>query len=135
MGSSHETVSSMGRLKQLPARLAALPPRLAPAPLVGRNPSIVLVDERSARRDAEQAWRKWYKTARWQKLRWSVLVRDLFTCCRCRRIEGNTSLLVADHVKPHRGDETMFWDAENLQCLCKPCHDRDKQAEERAGRW
>lgn len=125
----------MGRLKQLPARLAALPPRLAPAPLVGRNPSIVLVDERSARRDAEQAWRKWYKTARWQKLRWSVLVRDLFTCCRCRRIEGNTSLLVADHVKPHRGDEHLFWDDANIKAMCKACHDSIKQSEERAGRW
>lgn len=125
----------MGRLKQLPSRLNALAPRLAPAPIVGRNPNIVLVDERSARRDAEQAWRKWYKTSRWQKLRWSILERDMFTCKRCGRIEGETSLLVADHFTPHRGDEQLFWDEGNLQCLCKTCHDSAKQSEERAGRW
>lgn len=88
--------------------------------------------ERSRMRDATQPWRAWYKTARWQKLRWWVLVRDLFTCQRCKRVEGNTRLLVADHKQPHRGDERLFWDPENLQCLCKTCHDRVKQAEEQA---
>lgn len=123
----------MGRLKQLQPRLSALAPRLTAPPVA--HAGSVLGDQRSAQRDALLPWRKWYKTARWQKLRWSVLVRDLFTCRRCRRIESNTSLLVADHVAPHRGNEAMFWDAANLQCLCKPCHDRDKQAEERSGRW
>lgn len=89
--------------------------------------------QRSQRRDATQPWRAWYKTARWQKLRWSVLVRDLFTCQRpqCHRIEPNTSLLVADHKVAHRGDERLFWDETNLQCICKSCHDGDKQREER----
>lgn len=118
----------MGRLKALPARLTALQPRLsAPAPMDEA--------ERSRQRDAGQLWRKWYKTARWQRLRWSVLVRDLFTCRRCRRVEVVTSLLVADHIKPHRGDASLFWDDGNLQCLCKSCHDTFKQAEERAGLW
>ena len=39
---------------------------------------------------------------------------------------------VADHITPHRGDAAMFWDVGNAQCLCKPCHDRIKQREERA---
>lgn len=85
-------------------------------------------------RDATQPWRGWYKTARWQRLRWLVLVRDLFTCqmAGCGRIDPDTSKLVADHKAPHRGDERLFWDAGNLQCLCKPCHDRLKQSEERS---
>lgn len=37
---------------------------------------------------------------------------------------------VADHTKPHRGDEAIFFDANNLQSLCKPCHDAHKQAQE-----
>ena len=37
---------------------------------------------------------------------------------------------VADHITPHRGDEALFWDMCNGQCLCKRCHDRDKQREE-----
>lgn len=88
--------------------------------------------QRSRQRDAGQPWRAWYKTARWQKLRWSVLVRDLFTCRECGRIEADTSKLVADHKRAHRGDERKFWDPENLQCLCKPCHDKVKQAQEQA---
>lgn len=91
--------------------------------------------ERSRHRDVTQPWRAWYKTSRWQKLRWSVLVRDMFTCQRpqCGKLEANTSQLVADHKVPHRGDERLFWDEGNLQCICKQCHDRDKQREERRG--
>lgn len=86
---------------------------------------------RSRYRDETQAWRGWYKTGKWQRLRWSVLVRDHFTCRTCGSVETNTSQLVADHKTPHRGDEALFWDEDNLQCLCKTCHDTVKQREER----
>lgn len=81
-----------------------------------------------------EAWRGWYKLARWKRLRLAIFVRDLFTCQMegCGRIEGSTALLVCDHVKRHGGDERLFWDARNLQTLCKPCHDSRKQREERA---
>lgn len=84
-------------------------------------------------RDATVHWRRWYKTARWKDLRWTVLERDLFTCQRCGHVEGDTRLLVADHRRPHRGDEALFWAIGNLQCLCKGCHDGAKQSEERRG--
>ena len=80
-----------------------------------------------------KAGAQWYNTARWQKLRWSVLVRDLFTCQYCARLVSNTSKLVCDHVDPHRGDEAAFW-AGPFQCLCKPCHDSRKKREDRAVR-
>lgn len=92
-----------------------------------------------------------YGTAQWQRVRWHVLVRDDFTCrmcgwehelaqsCRALKaidrpdlIKGRAPELVADHIIPHRGDEAKFWDEGNLQCLCKTCHDRDKQRAERA---
>lgn len=101
-----------------------LAPRLGTAAPVDRA-------EASRQRDASLAWRAWYKTARWQRLRWQVLVAARFTCARCGRIEGKTSQLVADHVAAHRGDAAMFWDSANLQCLCKACHDSAKQSEER----
>ncbi|EZP57246.1 HNH endonuclease family protein [Sphingomonas sp. RIT328] len=65
----------------------------------------------------------------------AILRRDLFTCQwrGCGRVEADTSLLVADHREPHRGDEALFWDERNLWCLCKPCHDSRKQREERSG--
>jgi len=112
----------MGKLARLPSRLAALPSRLAAAPDDQK--------ERQRYRDA-QPWRAWYKTARWQALRWSVLVRDVFTCQRCKRVEADTSQLVADHRKAHRGDERLFWDIGNLWTLCKRCHDSWKQRQER----
>ena len=108
----------MGKLKALAPRLISLKPRLG-AP-VG--------DRQAFDRDRDrQPWRRWYKTARWQKLRWSVLLRDLFTCRRCHVLEADTSQLVADHRKAHRGSEALFWDEANLWTLCKPCHDSWKQ--------
>ena len=114
----------MAGLKQLRDGLHRVSPTtryLAPATRV----------EQSRSRDIRLAWRAWYKTARWQKLRWTVLVRDQFTCQLCGRIEANTSKLVGDHKVRHRGDPTLFWDAANIQCLCKSCHDSDKQRAER----
>lgn len=86
------------------------------------------------REDRAKPWKRLYKTARWQQLRMRVFIRDLFTCQDkdCGRIEGDTSQLVADHIKPHRGDERLFWDEANIQTLCKPCHDTKKQKEEQA---
>jgi 5-methylcytosine-specific restriction endonuclease McrA len=42
-----------------------------------------------------------------------------------------TEATVVDHVRPHRGAEALFFDAGNLQSLCKTHHDRDKSAMER----
>jgi len=41
---------------------------------------------------------------------------------------------VVDHIKPHRGDMSLFWDRNNWQPLCKPCHDIYKQRLESTGR-
>lgn len=108
-------------------------------PMVGKLPPIIRTQsgdetQRSRFRDDTQAHRRWYKTSRWQKLRWSVLVRDLFTCQMCKRVEADTSQLVGDHIKPHRGDERMFWDEGNIQCVCKQCHDSEKQRFEKSRR-
>ena len=75
-------------------------------------------------------WKRRYKTARWKALRLKIFLRDLFTCQKCGRIEGDTSKLICDHKDQHRGDERKFWDETNLWTLCKSCHDSVKQAEE-----
>lgn len=41
-----------------------------------------------------------------------------------------TKATVVDHIKPHRGDETLFWDRANWQPLCKPCHDKKTLTED-----
>ncbi len=115
----------MGILKTMPSRLAGLPSQL------GSLPIEAAATERE--RTAFNPLRPLYRTARWAKLRWSILVRDLFTCQMCGRIEPDTSKLVCDHRKPHRGDLVRFWDEENLQTLCaSPCHSKHKQRLEQA---
>lgn len=112
------------------AKLTMLRPSIATL-----KPKAAYLDTRRGR-DVMQDWRRLYKTARWQRLRMSILERDLFTCQwpGCGRMHSDTSQLVADHKRAHRGDLNLFWDAGNLQCLCKSCHDREKQREEAASR-
>ena len=115
----------MARLTSLSSRIGTVRPRLTSLP----------TDRQAFDRNRDmRPWRRWYKTARWQKLRIRVLVRDLFTCQMrgCGRIEPDTSKLVADHRKPHRGDEQLFWDEANLWTLCAACHSGAKQREEAA---
>jgi hypothetical protein len=33
-----------------------------------------------------------------------------------------TPATVVDHIIPHTGDPELFWDVDNLQGLCDPCH-------------
>ncbi|MGA9851855.1 MAG: HNH endonuclease [Gammaproteobacteria bacterium] len=38
---------------------------------------------------------------------------------------GKTMLAsVVDHIVPHRGNTTIFWDRTNWQSLCRRCHNR-----------
>jgi 5-methylcytosine-specific restriction protein A len=41
---------------------------------------------------------------------------------------------VVDHIVPHRGDERLAFDRDNLQGLCKSCHDRKTATENGLGR-
>ncbi|MCP4386558.1 MAG: HNH endonuclease [Hyphomicrobiales bacterium] len=117
----------MAKIRPLKPRVATLPQRVGPASRMGR-------DLDSLRREREP-WRRWYNTARWRRLRIETFTRDLFVCQMCGRLEGKTHLLVGDHITRHRGGPEKFWDPDNLQILCKsPCHDKHKQAREKAAR-
>lgn len=55
----------------------------------------------------------------------------------CKSHEKQCEVVVAtvvDHIVPHKGDKVLFWDHDNWQPLCKPCHDR-KTATEDGGGW
>lgn len=137
----------MGRMKALPPRLKPLPPRLGAAP--GARPGPV------------RPWRRLYDSPAWKALRWAVCRDAGFRCARCgyrnaglgrehdllaplgalhlmdpRRdpLRYRCPELHGDHVVPHRGDESLFWDRANLQCLCQWCHAGAKQREELAAR-
>lgn len=122
----------MAKIKTLKPLVSTMKPRLGYSTGNER--------ERSQHRDRTQAWRSWYKTSRWQKLRWSVLTRDLFTCQMCgvilregRSEKGATGLrpAVCDHLIPHKGDEALFFADSNLWAVCDSCHDGPCQSIER----
>jgi 5-methylcytosine-specific restriction enzyme A len=69
--------------------------------------------------------RKWYYLARWVHpvwgLRAQVLADDPW-CTQCRQIGVLEVATEIDHIVPHRGDPVLFWARENLQGLCRGCH-------------
>ncbi|MEW6169799.1 MAG: HNH endonuclease [Pseudomonadota bacterium] len=71
-----------------------------------------------------------YDTA-WQKAREGFL-RAHPLCVECDRAGRAVPATVVDHIVPHRGDRTAFWDRSNWQPLCKRCHDA-KTAREDGG--
>lgn len=60
---------------------------------------------------------------RWQKAR-KLYLQAHPLCVRCLEAGRYTKATVVDHIKPHRGDTKLFWDQDNWQALCKPCHDK-----------
>lgn len=67
----------------------------------------------------------------WQKARAGYLRNHPL----CRSCEAKGLLVAAehvDHIKPHHGDKTLFWDSSNWQPLCAPCHS-EKTASEDGG--
>jgi len=115
----------MARLKMVQSQIQLLKPQIG----LASRPNGAAPRWRDA--DDGGAFRK---TARWQRLRWSILVRDRFTCQwdLCGRVIADTSQLVADHMVPARIDPSRKWDESNLRCLCAACHNGPRQVEERA---
>lgn len=69
---------------------------------------------------------------KWQQAREGYLKKHPL-CVMCEangRVEEAT---VVDHIQPHEGDMTLFWDRKNWQPLCKHCHDSVKQSLEKLG--
>ena len=67
--------------------------------------------------------------ARWTKARAVFLARQPL-CVACEAQDKVTAATDVDHVMPHRGDQTLFWDESNWQPLCKPCHSRKTASED-----
>jgi len=54
-------------------------------------------------------------------------------CVMCRKAGHVRIATVVDHIKPHKGDEVLFWDMRNWQSLCETHHNASKQREEKSG--
>lgn len=87
---------------------------------------------RRTQRSAEAAkYRRWYSTARWQRIRARQLQREPL-CRFCQQKGRITAATVCDHVTPHKGNKAIFWGGP-FQSLCAPCHNGTKQQIERLG--
>ena len=83
--------------------------------------------------ETRPAYHGWYKLAIWHKrLRPQQLAKEPL-CKRCLAEGKTTAATVVNHIKPHRGDWSLFADPDNLESLCAPHHDRDVQGEEVRG--
>lgn len=86
-----------------------------------------MADQRSAE---AAAYRRLYKTSRWQRIREIVLAEQPL-CRRCLRMDTVEEATVVHHKDGgHKGDEDKFW-AGPFEALCKSCHDRHGALEDR----
>lgn len=70
--------------------------------------------------------------SRWQKAR-ATFLREHPLCRMHMELGRVVPATVVDHIDPHRGDQSKFWDKGNWQPLCKLCHDAAKQRQEKSG--
>ena len=71
-------------------------------------------------RTRETAVQRGYST-RWHKAR-RMFLNAHPLCMRCLLSGTTTPATIVDHIKPHRGDDALFWDESNWQSLCGTCH-------------
>jgi 5-methylcytosine-specific restriction protein A len=70
---------------------------------------------------------------RWQQARIGYLSAHPL-CAYCAQAGKAVAASVVDHIIPHKGNMSLFWDRDNWQPLCKPCHDSVKAKEEGSGK-
>ena len=78
-----------------------------------------------------------YSSKRWRTLRASILSANP-QCVICAKRGKLTPATVVDHIKPHKNNERLLWDRNNLQAVCKRCHDRKTATQDNDsgyGRW
>lgn len=113
----------MGRLKQVAGRIA-----------VASQGRVVVVGMIGSARQAKgnSSTARGYNY-RWQRAREAYLAAHPL-CAMCSTDYAPVPATVVDHIKPHGGDDVLFWDTSNWQPLCKRCHDSTKQRNERQQR-
>lgn len=87
---------------------------------------------RRYRKDRQEsgAWHRLYGTRRWREMRAAQLIAEPY-CRKCAETGLRTAATDVDHIRPHRGDLRLFYNAANLQSLCHACHSRKTIEEQR----
>lgn len=90
-----------------------------------------MADRRDQRSPEAVEYRKLYFTREWRQAKIDQLARQPW----CERPVHSRPVLatVVNHRTPHKGDRKLFFDPNNHQSVCKPCHDGPIQSEERRG--
>ena len=78
--------------------------------------------ERWAKYHQTADYGRWYRSARWRRLRGAQLARAPFCPCGARAT-------TVDHIIPHQGREEFFFNEDNLQSMCWKCHARKSRAD------
>jgi 5-methylcytosine-specific restriction endonuclease McrA len=90
--------------------------------------AIPITQPGSWRTDKATSGQRGYTYA-WQKASKAFILANPL-CAMCERQGRVTATALVDHIEPHRGDMTLFWDKSNWQPLCTTCHSSVKQREE-----
>lgn len=72
-------------------------------------------------KDKGGKWRRLYNSARWRATRRGWLANHPL-CAQCDRNGVTRPGDQMDHIVPHNGDLSLFWDSDNWQTLCAECH-------------
>lgn len=75
--------------------------------------------------------RDWYGLGRWKK-RARFQMRQHPLCAHCLQKGLVAPAVIADHIRPHRGDWNEFW-LGHLQSLCRTCHESGKKYQDIRG--
>lgn len=78
-------------------------------------------------------YHKLYGSRAWYRLRHYQLAKAPL-CAYCEAQGLTVAASIVDHIRPHKGDISLFSDPDNLQSLCKRCHDSHKQRQEKSGK-
>ena len=65
----------------------------------------------------------------WQKFRKRFLAEHPL-CEECMKKGRYVKATDIDHIKAHRGDQSLFWDQGNMMALCHSCHSKKTARED-----
>ena len=65
-----------------------------------------------------------YKTHRWVVTRRQAMQRDNYECQMCKEEGMFKPGEVVHHIKPSDKYPDLMYEIDNLQTLCRPCHER-----------
>lgn len=66
---------------------------------------------------------------KWQQARAGYLAKHPL-CVKCQARGLVVVATDVDHIQAHKGDMTLFWDRDNWQALCAPCHSAKTASED-----